>query len=135
MADVFKIGASSIAGGGGVGGASNLTTVGAVPYVSASGVLNQDGSFLRVSTGQYTLYDPTATTGSTLATITPGAAQTSSSTVLAVGGTIKFGGSNATGAGTALLSTNSPATTNTAPYTWIKIITADGSTAYIPCWK
>lgn len=71
MADVFKIGASSIAGGGGVGGASNLTTVGAVPYVSASGVLNQDGSFLRVSTGQYTLYDPTATTGSTLATITP----------------------------------------------------------------
>lgn len=28
--------------GGGIGGASNLTTAGAVPYVSASGVLNQD---------------------------------------------------------------------------------------------
>lgn len=38
---------SNITGGGGggtgdVGGASNLTTVGAIPYVSASGVLNQD---------------------------------------------------------------------------------------------
>lgn len=30
--------------GNAVGGASNLTTVGAVPYVSASGVLNQDAS-------------------------------------------------------------------------------------------
>ena len=78
---VFTIGASSIAGGGssptggGVGGATNLTTVGAVPYVSASGVLNQDGSFTRVATGQYTLYDQTATTGSTLIKFRSGAGQ------------------------------------------------------------
>src|SRR5207249_2523762 len=31
-----------LAGGSGVGGAANLTTVGAIPYVSATGVLNQD---------------------------------------------------------------------------------------------
>lgn len=41
----------------------------------------------------------------------------------------------ATGAGSALLGTNSPAVTNTAPYTWIKMKTSDGSTVYIPAWK
>lgn len=40
-----------------------------------------------------------------------------------------------TGAGTALLGANSPAVTNTAPYTWIKMKTSDGSTVYIPVWK
>lgn len=44
-------------------------------------------------------------------------------------------GSEATGAGSALLGTNSPATTNTAPYTWLKIKTSDGSTGYIPVFK
>ena len=42
---VFTIGSKTLSGsptGGAVGGASNLTTVGAIPYVSASGVLNQD---------------------------------------------------------------------------------------------
>ncbi len=42
---------------------------------------------------------------------------------------------NTTGSGTALLSTNSPAVTNTAPYTWIKMVALDGSTVYIPAWK
>ena len=46
-------------------GGSNLTTVGAVPYVSSVGILSSDGSFLRSATGRYTLYDPTATTGVT----------------------------------------------------------------------
>jgi hypothetical protein len=40
-----------------------------------------------------------------------------------------------TGAGTALLGTNSPASTLIAPYTWITVITSDGSTAYVPAWK
>lgn len=44
-------------------------------------------------------------------------------------------GTNSTGAGTALLSTNCPAVTVSAPYTWIKVITSDNSTAYVPCWK
>ena len=47
----------------------------------------------------------------------------------------KFSGTNTTGAGSALLGTNSPASTLTAPYTWVQIVTADGSTAYIPAWK
>jgi hypothetical protein len=37
---------SGVAPGDAVGGASNLTTVGAIPYVSASGVLNQDATAL-----------------------------------------------------------------------------------------
>lgn len=40
-----------------------------------------------------------------------------------------------TGAGTALLSTNCPASTVSAPYTWLKFKTSDNSTVYIPCWK
>lgn len=47
----------------------------------------------------------------------------------------QFSGTNTTGGGTALLGTNSPATTNSNPYTWIQIKTSDGSTAYIPAWK
>lgn len=48
---------------------------------------------------------------------------------------IKFNATNTTGSGSASLGSNSPASTPSAPYTWIKIITADGSTAYIPAWK
>ena len=49
--------------------------------------------------------------------------------------TFKVAANETTGAGTALLGTNSPATTNTAPYTWLTVITSDGSTCYIPLWK
>lgn len=50
-------------------------------------------------------------------------------------GVVKFGGTNTTGAGTALLGTNSPAVTVAAPYTWIEAVSSDGSTVYIPAWK
>ena len=50
-------------------------------------------------------------------------------------GVPRFNGTNSTGAGTALLGTNCPAVTVSAPYTWISIITADGSTAYMPAFK
>lgn len=50
------------------------------------------------------------------------------------GGPVKWN-SNTTGAGSALLGTNSPAVTNTAPYTWITMISSDGSTVYVPAWK
>lgn len=49
-------------------------------------------------------------------------------------GVPKFG-TNTTGAGTALISTNCPAVTPTAPYTWLTVKTSDGSTAYVPAWK
>jgi hypothetical protein len=41
----------------------------------------------------------------------------------------------ATGAGSAALGANCPATTATAPYTWLKLISSDGSTVYVPAWK
>lgn len=42
---------------------------------------------------------------------------------------------NSTGSGTPILGTNCPATTLTAPYTWLKFISSDGSTVYVPAWK
>jgi hypothetical protein len=50
-------------------------------------------------------------------------------------GTPRFNGPNPTGAGSASLGANCPATTTTAPYKWIQVTTQDGSTAYVPCWK
>lgn len=50
-------------------------------------------------------------------------------------GTIKLLKNDSTGAGTALLSTNCPAVTATAPYTWMKFTSNDGSAVYVPCWK
>lgn len=44
-------------------------------------------------------------------------------------------GNESTGAGIALLSTNCPAVTPAAPYTWITLKTSDGSTVYLPVWK
>lgn len=87
------------------------------------------------SAGTARFYDQTATTGATRVVISLGAADTSSTQVFEIGGLMKFSGLNSTGAGTALLGTNSPATTNAAPYTWLKVLTSDGSTGYIPVWK
>jgi len=42
---------------------------------------------------------------------------------------------NSTGAGSAALGRNCPAIDPTTPYTWIKMISADGSTVYIPAYK
>ena len=47
----------------------------------------------------------------------------------------RFPTGNTTGGGSASLSTNCPAVTPTAPYTWITVVTNDGSTGYIPVWK
>ena len=85
--------------------------------------------------GTARFYDQTATTGATLVTITAGASQTVASTVLSVGGVVKFAGTNSTGSGSALLGANSPATVVSAPYTWIKAIASDGTTVFLPAWK
>lgn len=42
---------------------------------------------------------------------------------------------NNTGGGTPLLGANSPATVNTAPYTWVKVKAFDGTTVFMPAWK
>jgi hypothetical protein len=85
--------------------------------------------------GTARFYDQTAMTGATRVLISLGAADTPSTQVFEIGGLMKFSGLNATGSGTALLGTTSPATTNTEPYTWLTVITEDGSTGYIPVWK
>lgn len=55
-------------------------------------------------------------------------------------GTFIIGGTpqatvDGTGAGSALLGANSPASTLTAPYTWLTMKSSDGSTVYVPAWK
>lgn len=47
----------------------------------------------------------------------------------------QFSGTNSTGAGTALLGGNSPATVLSSPYTWVHVKTADGTSGFIPVWK
>lgn len=46
----------------------------------------------------------------------------------------KFVAGNTTGAGSALLGANSPATITAAPYTWFTTKAADGTTVYLPAW-
>lgn len=50
-------------------------------------------------------------------------------------GKLKFSITNSTGANSALLGANSPATILTAPYTWITVTTSDGTTGFMPIWK
>lgn len=112
---------------------------------SEAGTGNQARNYLGGNTGigkdsttpTNTLYvkDGTASTGATTVVFDIGAGQSSTSTILTLGGVIRFNGQNTTGAGSAALGTNSPATTNTAPYTWIRAVSSDGSTVYIPAWK
>lgn len=52
-----------------------------------------------------------------------------------LGGALRYNYGNTTGAGTALLGSNSPASTLSAPFTWLTVISADGSTVYVPAWK
>lgn len=49
-------------------------------------------------------------------------------------GLVKFT-DDTTGGGSAALGANSPAVTNTAPYTWLKLKSSDGSTVYVPAFK
>jgi hypothetical protein len=41
---------------------------------------------------------------------------------------------NSTGAGSALLGANCPASTVANPYTWIHFVAADGTVVYVPAW-
>jgi hypothetical protein len=79
--------------------------------------------------------DQTATTGDTHVLIDIGAAETASSEVFRINGVMRFGGTNTTGAGAALLGNNSPATVAAAPYTWFRALAADGTVVFIPAWK
>lgn len=56
-------------------------------------------------------------------------------TLPSVNGTLLTQESATTGSGAALLGSNSPASTLTAPATWIKVRLPDDSDGYIPVWK
>lgn len=58
---------------------------------------------------------------------------TASSGDTTIGGIPKFAGSNSTGAVTANLGTVSPGSAS-APYTWVRCLSADGTTCYFPIW-
>jgi lysophospholipase L1-like esterase len=62
-------------------------------------------------------------------------ADTGSGAILQIHGLPQFAGTNTTGAGSAALGANCPASTASAPYTWIEAKAADGSTVYLPAWK
>lgn len=103
--------------------------------------------------GNLLVFDATAATGVSTQLITAGQGQGSTPvfriraynatpgsgtlglSILDTGRIVTASANEATGAGTPLLGTNSPAVTNTAPYTWIKFTTSDGSTVYVPAWK
>jgi hypothetical protein len=86
-------------------------------------------------TGTARFFDQTASTGATLVRITPGAGQSTSSLVLDIQASARFGGSNSTAAVAGLIGTTCPALTCTAAYTWVKAIAADNSVVYFPVWK
>jgi hypothetical protein len=75
------------------------------------------------------------TTGHTFVNIGNGAADTSSTETFAIAGIMKFGGSNATASVAGVIGTTCPAITCTAAYTWIRAMSSDGSTVYLPAWK
>lgn len=89
--------------------------------------------------------DPVAASDAAFARVSPGLVEINNGTAgtlrditlrnITISGTARFNGTNSTGAGSALFGTNSPASTLTAPYTWITVIVADGSTCYMPVWK
>ena len=159
----------AVAGTDLIGGVGNLTTVGSVPYVSATGTLNQDPTVFFWDATNNRLGIGTATPGLALdvlgsarvynsaadAAILFGSDQVDANSgkisynrgtanlditprstyATNLIGKLKFSITNSTGAGSALLGANSPAITLTAPYTWITVITSDGSTGYMPIWK
>lgn len=105
------------------------------------------GTDTNVGGGDFTVQPGTGTgtgTGASLILKAPAlaasgsGAQTQTEVARILGGTtpaFKWTANNSTGAGSALLGTNSPASTLTAPYTWVQVITGDGSTGYMPIWK
>ncbi len=77
----------------------------------------------------------TGTVGSVVMAASPTFTGTVAMAALTLSGLLRFNGTNSTGAGSALLGTNCPAVTATAPYTWISALSSDGSTVFIPVWK
>jgi hypothetical protein len=102
-------------------GTSNTCTFTSGSAVSLAGYLNCAGAYSNTANVDFVTYSNTATSQ----ILVQGVANVSQLKVT----------TNSTGAGTALLGTNCPAVTVSAPYTWFKCISSDGSTVYLPAWK
>jgi hypothetical protein len=113
-------------------------SVGLIKLESAGGTCSDLQIAAPTNVHIFSSYGTRITVGSTATTVngTFTAASTSTFTgAVTFTATPRFNSGNTTGAGTALLSTNCPAVTASAPYTWVPITTSDGSTGYIPVWK
>ncbi len=118
------IGAGPVSLGGGISPASSILDVqggsitvrGSGAGLSISAPSGTSSTFVAISTGSTPVFQITGST-----TI--------------INGIPRFSGNNTTGVGSTLLGTNSPASSVSAPYTWIEVRSADGSVVYIPAWK
>ncbi len=144
-------GGLSINGGLASGGAS----LNASEWINGSSGIQAQGSLPTVLTGvgaemEYnsgTVYFsgvnrnsnaqiPVQVRGSTVAIATSGTTNLScNGTNVVLNLVPKFAGTNTTGSGSASLGGNCPGVTSSAPYTWVQVVTSDGSTAFIPAWK
>lgn len=116
------------------GGAGSFTTLDASGAAVLASTLAVTGN-VAVNTNKFTV---AASSGNTLVagTLNVTLGVTLAST-LAVAGRISntAGANETTGAGSAALGDNSPAVTNSAPYTWLRFTSSDGSNCFIPMWK
>jgi len=127
LAPCYSLASGISGGGGGSGGTAtdlSLTgqTQGAIAYY--------DGSHwvvLSPSTSGYLLQ-----TGGTGAN--PSWTGTVNFSSIVIPANVQFT-SDTTGSGTPSFGANCPATTTSAPYTWLTVKSSDGSTVYIPVWK
>lgn len=117
-------------------------------HVSCTGTVGIDvsgatlsGAALKISRGQTIAFEATGTltVGDLGATDNLLRFQDGGATLLSLdlstGLFHTIAANEATGSGSAALGANCPATTPSAPHTWEKIVTSDGSTGYIPVWK
>jgi hypothetical protein len=112
------------------------------------GTFDASSSYLELSTGTIDIFAQQISGAPTTSTIDPGAwgifkdtTQTAGQGISAyvndAGAMVAIGKlGDATGSTTvAGFGTNSPAITGTAPYTWLKFLSSDGSTVWVPAYK
>lgn len=107
-------------------GSGNGTNIRFEPGNSTAGSVGTL-QFYDASLGDYAYFDMTNITNDNPSIV--------ALTLPSVNGTLMTQESASTGAGAALLGANSPASTLTAPATWIKVRLPDDTDAYIPVWK
>ena len=118
--------------------------IGAYNSIGVLGVTNSSGTFNIGVMAYIGSSDPTSTQAKSSALCVDNGGNSVPVAIFGVNGTTKLSisssgilqyNTNTTGSGTALLGTNCPATTVSAPYTWLQMQSSDGNTVYVPAWK